>query len=290
MMSNKDWKYGVRPMHHHEVVIKRSVLLLTLIFYVWRWMSHLLPYQLNAAQMTKILYYPELHAYKFFGLDDVLIGHQMGSIIYSLLLVIIPMLLWFSPRHKFLSVAYVVSLLLYHTTQIAHMTHSVHFMVGMVVMSFIFMARSARTFDLVWEGLRYVVCMIYGSAFVWKILHGALWQWDFGEAVFKSNLATYYLQSPDTLTSRLYAVFLEHPWMLNVGTYVSFLLEGLFIVGFFTKKYDTFLWLGIFVLHHVLYLFVDTLFVEWYVFVLPFLTYSFWKKLNNHQKSPVDTI
>lgn len=272
---------GVRPAHHWEFLIKRTYILLILAFYIYRYYSHLLPYQLHGSSMTKILYYPELHLYKFLHLDEWLVEHPVTSIIYSIVLIIVPILLFIAPRNRFLSISFILLQILYHTSCIASMTHAVHFWMGVILLSWIFLAWKEKTFDLVWEGLRYAICIAYVSAFLWKIIHGAFFQWDFGEAVFKQNLTTYYFLYPDTFMHAVYAFFLEHPYLLNIGTYLSFLMEGAFLIGFFTKKYDTFFIISILLLHHFLYLFVDTLFIEWYILILPFITMKTWAKLNN---------
>lgn len=277
-MTSATSTYTIRAMHPYELLIKRSILIITIGFYMYRYYAHLLPHQLIGAPLTKILYYPEFHAYRWLGLDDLLIQSPIGSAVYSIVLVLIPVLLLWRPRHRILSILFIISLLLYHTTQGVHMTHAVHFLVGIVLVSAIFLARRPSVFDVIWEGIRYGVCILYGSAFIWKFLHGAFFQIDFGTAAFKSNLATYLYLYPESNMTLLYRFFLQYPVLLNIGTYLSFLIEGAFIIGFFTKRFDIYLIIFILFLHHALYLFVDTLFVEWYILVLPFIPLSLWSR------------
>lgn len=272
--------YNVRDAHPYELLIKRSLLLLILMFLLYRLYAHLLPHQLMAAPLTKILYYPELHAYRWLGLDDILVKSSIGSRIFSAVLFIIPLGLLWKPRHVMLSWMLILSMLFYHTVQAAHMTHSVHFLVGVIIMSFIFLARDPKVFNVMWDGLRYAVCGVYVSAFLWKIIHGAFFQFEFGEAVFKSNLATYYFLHSEGWMRDMYAFFLTHPYLLSIGTYLSFIGESLFIFGFFTKRWDAFLIIVILLLHHFLYLFVDTLFVEWYIFIWPLISIGVWRRLS----------
>jgi len=271
---------GIRPVHPWEYLMKRTYILFVLAFYLYRYYSHLLPHQLHGASMTKILYYPELHLYKFLHLDEWLIEHPLMSIFYSIVLIVVPILLFISPKNRFLSISFIFLQILYHTSCIASMTHAVHFWMGVILLSWIFLPRKEKTFDVVWEGLRYAICIAYVSAFLWKIINGAFFQLDFGEAVFKQNLTTYYFLYPDSFMHSVYAFFLENPYLLNIGTYISFLLEGAFVIGFFSKKYDTFLIISILLLHHFLYLFVDTLFIEWYILILPFIGMKTWTNLN----------
>jgi len=270
----------VRDVAPYMVPIKRSIILWVIICLLYRAYTHLLPVQLHAAPLTKVLYYPEFHLYKFLSLDAVLVQNYWGAFIYTALLFIIPILLFWKPQHLLLSVLFIISNLLYHTVQGVHMTHAVHFLAGSTLLSFIFLARQALSFNLLWEGLRYVVCTIYVTAFIWKFIHGAIFQWEFGEAVFKSNLATYLYLNPSGMMRSIYAYFLSHPYLLNAGTLIAFLMEGVFVVGYFTKRWDTYLIIALLLLHHLLYIFVDTLFVEWYILILPFLSLKVWKKIS----------
>jgi hypothetical protein len=266
---------------NYDSLIKRSVIIFILSFYLFRWYSHLLPYHYSGATMVRINYNLYMHLYRLLEFDYIITHSKIVAIVFTLLLFFVPIVLFIKINSKFWSILFIILNFVYNLIYTTHINYALHYLEGFVILSLIFLTYTNVKFNLVWQGLRLFICLTYFIAFVWKFVNGAFFQIDYGEAVFKKNLATYMFLNPDSYMTSIYYYFLQHPLLLNLGTYVCFLMEGVLIIGLFTKKYDKYLIINILLLHHLLYLFVDTLFIEWYIFILPFLTPAFWNKMEH---------
>jgi len=153
-----------------------------------------------------------------------------------------------------------------------------HLLVAMMFILFAFWPRKDADFELLWEGMRYYACWVYASAFVWKIINGGIFQPDFGEISFKVNVAWILYENPHGIWASLYAFFLRHPFLLNQGARLLFFMEGLFIAGFFTKKWDMVLIALIVMIHIATWIFSDVVFIEIGVLIFTFLPERVWRR------------
>jgi hypothetical protein len=128
-------------------------------------------------------------------------------------------------------------------------------------------------FALAWEGMRFFTCFIYVMAFVWKAFIGnSFYYMQQGVNSFKANLVDYMFLNPDHMMTWMYRWCLTHPWILNAGEKIVIIMEGIMVIGFFTKRYDRFLiWVPVFI-HVATYFFSDVFFIELLVVDLSFLS------------------
>ena len=59
--------------------------------------------------------------------------------------------------------------------------------------------------------------------------------------ILKKNQAAYLYLEPDTMLAGLYRWLLLQPALVNGAYIAGVIIEGLFIIGFFTRKYDKYL-------------------------------------------------
>jgi hypothetical protein len=73
--------------------------------------------------------------------------------------------------------------------------------------------------------------------------------------------------------------FIQHPWLVNAGALLVYLLEGTMVIGLFTKRYDRWLgWLPV-VIALVNYFFVDVFIFELLVLNFPFVSWERWGRI-----------
>lgn len=82
--------------------------------------------------------------------------------------------------------------------------------------------------------------------------------------------------------TKFYTVFFNNPEFLNIGAKIIIFLEAIFIIGFFTKKYDNWLIASLIIIHIFTYLFVDALFIELCILIFSLLSKQFMEKINYH--------
>ena len=150
--------------------------------------------------------------------------------------------------------------------------HHTHMLTGFMVILFPFWVRGNETFALAWQGIRYYTCYIYTMAFLWKLMfQHSLFNGQQGIASFKLNLVEYLYHNPSTFLAGWYRFCIRQEWIVNIGWVFIVLLEGLMMVGFFTKKKDRFLiWFPV-IIHVANYFFADVFFMEMLVLNISFL-------------------
>lgn len=272
---------GIRNIAPYHAWVNRSILLFIGIVWMWRGYSHLWLQDFSGAQMTRIMYAPTYHVYKWLDIESWLVHHQVVATIFDygfLVLIIVGLI---KPLHQWLLRFLFVFISLYAIAYPIHLTFSVHYFAPIWIMSVILLFNRPNMVNIIWEALRYYVCWVYGSAFVWKIIYGAIFDWNNGFKVMQQNMAQYLLLNQPGDMTPMYRWMYEHAYLLNLGQYLAFIIEAFFIVGFFTKKYDKWLLWCIPILHISLYIFVDTLFIESLIFCLVFMSISQWHSLSS---------
>lgn len=272
----KGYDIGVRLLGNQHALIKRVLIVFVLVDWIWRYYSHLCLHQLAPAPLTRVLYAPTYHLYKMSGVESILMGTKYGSFLFDIAFSMTLIALFWKPLNRTIGVLFFILLSMYAIVYPVHIAFSVHYFAPIWIMSTVFLVRGASTFEYWWEALRYYACWIYGSAFVWKLIYGAMYDWDNGWQVYKANMGQYLLLNPDHWMYDFYIWVYNHSYLLNAGQYIAFALEAFFIVGFFTKRYDGWLLWCIPILHISLYLFVDTLFVESFILCLLFISKKKW--------------
>jgi hypothetical protein len=142
---------------------------------------------------------------------------------------------------------------------------------GFLFIALPFVATRNSTRVLLWEGLRYYTVWLYFSSFLWKMVHHFLGSFEEGRATILATNAPYIAQHPYTLLSLGLQCLIAHPTVSFLLLAAGALSQGFFVVGFFTKKMDNWLFILPFIFHFVTYLLFDVCFVELLVLQLTFI-------------------
>jgi hypothetical protein len=157
-------------------------------------------------------------------------------------------------------------------------------MCGVVLILWPFAFRNQEYFNRLWEGLRYLTCFIYFMSFYWKAFIGdSFYQFNHGLLSVQGNLAEYIYHNPGTLLTGFYQWMIAHPILLNIGNTALFLLEGVMLVGLFTRILDHLLfWIPVLV-HVAGYFFSDVFFMEMLVLDFTLLPLAWLPKHSHNQ-------
>lgn len=260
-------------------LIKRCVLLFFLASLVYRGFSHTLSFQMDAPAFRISGNDLLIWLYNLSGLNYFIFENYTYSLIFNALLFGFWLLAFSFIRKKGFAIVFYFLFLLYALGFNANIGFTSSYLKGLIIIGFIFFINKSVNFELMWDALRYYACWLYFSAFVLKFLNRAIFMPRFGEMTFKDNMSWYIYLNPNSILTDIYLFFIKNSWMLNIGDKIVFLFEGLFVIGFLTKKYDRFLGWGIVGLHLFLYFFSDTLFAEIFVLALPFISVKSWQKI-----------
>jgi hypothetical protein len=101
-----------------------------------------------------------------------------------------------------------------------------------------FLASNAKTFRLLTEGLRYFFLFAIASAGIWKIVSGSIFNMQQMSGVLLYQHADLLSTSPGYWQADMIQWLIGHPSASYLLYLAATLLELVFIIGFFTKKYD----------------------------------------------------
>ena len=110
--------------------------------------------------------------------------------------------------------------------------------------------------------LRYYVIFIYFSSFLWKIAGGFFLNPEEGQAIISNGIDFWLFEQKNSVSSTIYTYFLNHQLISYILIILGSLSQAFFCVGFFTKKYDTILFVLPFIFHTFAYYFIDVSFLD----------------------------
>ena len=242
-----------------------------LIAWLYRWDSHVLLHQLQ----QPVLKYPYVDltywVAHYFYLPDFLVGNyavalsvDLGILAAAIGAIVKPQMRVFPIVFSLLFAGY---FLCFNTYGNGH----THCLVGFLLIGIPFWSNNKITQALLWEGLRYFTIFLYACAFLWKLKRGFMFSEEHAIAILQQNNAAYLLQNPKTLLAEFLRYLLSHPLLAHYLVNVGALIQGCFLLGFFTKKADKLLFVLPFLFHTTSYFLFDVVFWEIWV-----LQVSFW--------------
>ena len=88
----------------------------------------------------------------------------------------------------------------------------------------------------------------------------------------EKELNKFPLHFPTSTLTNLYKFLIVRPYILNIGAIFIFLIEGLMIIGFFTRKFDHILLFIPIIIHIATYFFADVFFIDMLIGVFTFFS------------------
>jgi hypothetical protein len=268
--------------HNNRTAITRVTVGISLLFVLWRMSAGLSLLQLQQPTIFKNDADFSYWALKVFGIADLLISNSLAAIAFTIIFIGSGLLLLFFTRKKIFAWIFAISYFIYSILINLYACHSMHYMSGFSIILFAFCAKRDEQFFLSWELMRYYICFMYSMVFLMKLINGAFVDWDSGYVFFQGNITEYLYHNPNTFLSTIYQWFLLHPFIVNLGAKFIYLLEGVFLIGFFTKRFDSFLIIAAVLIFLSTYFFVDVFFAELlFAIICPLLGNRFWMKFQS---------
>lgn len=148
--------------------------------------------------------------------------------------------------------------------------------IGYLLAPIPFLAIKPLKFDLLWEGLRYWVCFLYVSAGIYKIYYGGFaYQFNMSHILQEMN-AEWFLFNNQGFQAKTISYLINHPgisqWLYRFAAMIDLSL----FIGFFTKKFDKWLLLGLVLFHLGNFFLLHIGFIEQSLIFAPFLP---WRRM-----------
>ncbi|RYE00135.1 MAG: hypothetical protein EOP54_01430 [Sphingobacteriales bacterium] len=263
---------------YRSAIVKVTMLYFMGIFLL-RLCSRALPFQLNQPVLHNVNFDFTEGIFVASGLSGFLLQNTVANWIFSLSLFLLPVLCFFKSSARWPFVLFSLVFFIYTLFNNLYVTHQQHYLHFAWIISIPFVARPGKGFDLLWQGVRYYACWFYTMAFLLKVINGSFFQEAFGEITIKTQMASYIFAHPHSVQTHLYTWLLQHPFWLNAGAKFTFLLEGVFIIGFFTRKSDKWLTCAGFLIFAFTAFSSDVFFIEQFVAItIAFTSPAVWQK------------
>lgn len=188
-------------------------------------------------------------------------------IIFDALLVLFT-IFSFITKHKWsFRILFVITIIHIITFNVYACTHTKScIFLPMLILPFCF----DKLFNLVWQAVRYYFLFVLVSAAIFKIINGGLFHPNQLVHILENQHVDLAILNPTNFIYQISTFLIQHTTLTNICWYSFFLMELIFIVGFFTKKFDS-------VLLFVLILFIISTFILMrinlmdFICVIPFL-------------------
>lgn len=221
--------------------------------------------------------------FKLSGMPNVIIENRIGSIVFDFLLITSSFLCILFPSKKLICILFGCLFFIYAISYNTYSVHHAHPLAIMTLISIPFFFHNIQNWNFLWESIRYYVCYLYAISFIWKLFIGkSLLFWNMGVNSFKLNLVEYMYDFPNTTLTSLYKNLIANPVILNIGTIFIFLLEGLMIIGFFTRRFDYVLLFIPIIIHTATYFFADVFFMDMLIGCFAFLSIQRIKQISQY--------
>lgn len=179
--------------------------------------------------------------FHFTGISSILISHIFLAYLIDILLIILFFALIFYQSRIFILFIFFIFIIHTFTYQI----FSGHFhKLDVVIPLFLFAGLwQDKQRQLLWEGIRYYLIFVMISSAFYKVINGAiLFPPHFANVLIAQHADIGILHS-HTITTDISQLLIAYPYLGWVVFIMLFLLQAVFVIGFFTKKFDAFLFI-----------------------------------------------
>ncbi len=233
------------------------------VFYglaLYKWINGLFLYQLQP-QFFNLRFDPSAWLLMQTGIHQWLLNNPAGCRLFDFAFYGMPLLWWLvwkrndrqpnkkSPAVKIAasSVMAIVWLLvnsLYVQCYTLYPSNSIEGHIGWLLMPLLFASTRLSSFYFVLHGLRYYFLFFFASAAIWKFRLGGIYNPEQMSGILLYQHTAFLFNAPDSWYSHLVYWVIQHSfagWLLYAAATA---LELSFITGFFTRKYDRWLFAG----------------------------------------------
>lgn len=244
--------------------------------FVYRLLTHSLVHQMQQPVLYETDFDYTYWLYHLTGVPRLLADNKFPAWAFDILLLFFTSYSWAtSGRYRWAVLCCAIGWTLYGLIYNSYSHHHSASIIGVMVLPYAFLLQKERKFRLMWEGFRYFYLYIFTDAFIHKaLIKHSLFFLPNGAEFIKTNQALFMVQHPDSLLTELYAWVITHPMVAYLGFLTMILLQGCMLIGFFTRKWDRWLfWIPI-LFHTMNLLFIDVFFYELLILNLTLLPLS----------------
>lgn len=165
----------------------------------------------------------------------------------------------------------VFSIVLFFYIVVYYSTHGVHHsLVGLFFMSIPFVFCHQKYFETALTWVRLSVIWVYFSAGLWKVIRGAFLFSGYFSTIIKEHYGLQMFTNPNSFGNKIRWFVADNITLSDAMFNSLILLELLFVIAFFTQKFDKILAVFALVFMSFTWFFADTYFFDFAPALLPF--------------------
>lgn len=172
------------------------------------------------------------------GLLQLLISSNVALGLFDLVLFFLPVTFLITMNRGFAIMFSLLSLVYFLSFNVIT-GHHYHGLAGLLVITLPFWSKKEPRFNLLWEGARYYLLYIFASAALWKICRGSVFEAEQLSNILKAQQLDLLLQQPDSLKAIMAKYLISHVAVSHLVLVLNVALQFTFLIGFFTKRFDT---------------------------------------------------
>lgn len=214
-----------------------AVMSVALLILLYRWAGDALFGQMKQPpflfEQSETLY----HWLMLSGLPQQVTSNPVSAVAIDILLFGLPLLFAFTLRRLF-AILFTLLVVFYFMTFNLITGHHYHSLAGLIVMTIPFWFQKEEKFVLTWELARYYLLYVFASAAFWKITRGSAFYEPQLAEILKSQQLELFLQQPDSLHAQFIQYLISNAQVAHTLLLANVVLQGSFVIGFFTKRWD----------------------------------------------------
>ena len=177
------------------------------------------------------------------GLPQSLVNNHTGWLMFDVLFYSCPLiyLLIYKLNTNIASVVAIIMVLVnwcYVQCYTLYPINSIEGHIGWLLFPVIFIPAKEKTFQLLFDGLRYFFLFFFASAAIWKIVQGGIFNFSEMSGILLYQHNQLITNSPAYWQTGFYLYLITHETLSYTLYFSATILEIAFVIGFFTKKYD----------------------------------------------------
>ena len=174
------------------------------------------------------------------GIAQFLTGNTLYAAVFDVSLLVFTVGFLLS-GYRIYAMLFSLQVLIYFLTYNVVTGHHYHGLIGLLVITIPFWFKNEKKFAVMWEAARYYFLYLFASAALWKILRGSAFYQEQLSDILKSQQINLLLQNPQNYRAHIIQYMISHTAVSHVVLLIDVVLQLAFVIGFFTKKFDTIL-------------------------------------------------
>jgi hypothetical protein len=206
------------------------------------------------------------------GLHQWLLGNPTAFLLFDVVFYSMPLIYLFASKFNYKAGSIVAIIMLivnwiYIQCYTLYPTNSIESYTAWLLFPLLFITTNLKSFYFLLHGLRYFFLFFFASAGIWKLVQYGAFNTEQMSGVLLYQHKEYLTSSPGVWHSSFIYWLINNPFVGYFLYLLGTLIELVFLIGFFTRKYDR--WL---IICFILFLFFDVLIMRIHYWeTLPFL-------------------